>query len=48
MRGWKNAAAVMYGIESVPQNLLIDPKGIIIAKNLRGEDVYEKLEALIH
>lgn len=47
MNGWKNAVAVMYGINSVPQNMLIDPKGMIIATNLRGEDLTEKLSALI-
>ena len=47
LKGWKNEVAVMYGINSVPQNLLINPEGIIIAKNLRGEDLTEKLLALI-
>jgi len=47
LKGWKNGVAQMYGITSVPQNLLIDPQGIIIAKNLRGEDLTEKLSALI-
>lgn len=47
LKGWQNAVAVQYGIASVPQNLLIDPKGIIIAKNLRGEDLTEKLRAII-
>jgi peroxiredoxin len=48
LNGWKNAVAVMYGISSVPQNLLIDPKGNIIAVNLRGEDLSTKLSALIN
>jgi thiol-disulfide isomerase/thioredoxin len=47
LQGWKNAVATMYGITSVPQNLLINPQGVIIAKNLRGEDLTEKLSALI-
>lgn len=47
LKGWKNEVAVMYGINSVPQNLLIDPKGMIIAKNLRGEALTEKLKELI-
>ncbi|MCK7553525.1 TlpA family protein disulfide reductase [Chitinophaga sedimenti] len=40
---WSNAVAVQYGIQSVPSNLLIDPQGKIIAKNLRGEDLAKKL-----
>jgi peroxiredoxin len=47
LKGWKNEVAVMYGINSVPQNLLINPEGVIIAKNLRGGDLTEKLSALI-
>jgi thiol-disulfide isomerase/thioredoxin len=47
LKGWKNAVAAMYGINSVPQNLLINPDGIIIAKDLRGENLTEKLTALI-
>lgn len=46
-KGWKNEVALTYGIAAVPQNLLIDPQGVIIAKNLRGEDLTEKLSALI-
>lgn len=44
---WDNAVAVMYGIKAIPQNILIDPQGKIIARNLRGEDLEEKLSALI-
>jgi len=47
LKGWKNEVAVMYGINSVPQNLLIDPQGMIIAKNLRGEALTQKLKELI-
>ncbi len=44
---WKNAVAVQYGIQAIPQNLLLDPQGKIIAKNLRGEDLEEKLKEFI-
>ena len=40
---WNNAVAVQYGIQAIPQNLLIDPQGKIIGKNLRGEDLQKKL-----
>jgi len=43
LKGMKNEAAVMYGVESIPQNFLIDPKGKIIAKNLRGSALEEEL-----
>jgi len=47
LKGWKNEVALTYGINSVPQNLLIDPQGMIIGKNLRGEALTEKLRQLI-
>ncbi|MEJ2881476.1 TlpA disulfide reductase family protein [Pedobacter sp. GR22-6] len=40
----KGAAAV-YGIRSIPSNFLIDPNGVIIARNLRGDDLQKKLES---
>ena len=43
LKGWKNAAAELYSIRAIPQNLLIDPQGKIIAKNLRGEALETKL-----
>ncbi len=45
-KGGENEVAVMYGVQSIPQNYLIDPNGKIIAKNLRGEDL-EKTVAKI-
>ncbi|MBN1650547.1 MAG: AhpC/TSA family protein [Bacteroidales bacterium] len=44
---WSNAAGKLYGIRSIPQNILLDPDGIIIAKNLRGPALGEKLEELL-
>ncbi len=43
---WKNAVSVMYGIQAIPQNFLLDPQGKIIGKNLRGEALNKKLEEL--
>jgi peroxiredoxin len=36
LKGWNNEVAGLFQIRSIPQNLLIDPDGKIIAKNLRG------------
>ncbi len=47
LKYWNNAAGKLYGIQSIPQNILIDPKGIIIAKNLRGEALQKKLAELL-
>ncbi len=47
LKGWKNAAADLYGVRAIPQNVLIDPKGKIVAKNLRGEELASKLEEIL-
>ena len=46
LQGWDNAAGKLYGIRSIPSSVLLDPEGIIIAKNLRGEELRTKLEEL--
>jgi len=40
---WNNAVAQQYRVQSIPQNFLVGPDGRIIAKNLRGPDLEEKL-----
>lgn len=47
LKGWKNEVALQYGISSIPQNILVDPNGMVIAKNLRGDELYNKLSALV-
>ena len=47
LQGDKNAAALIYGINAYPTNFLIDEKGIIIAKNLRGDALNKKLQELL-
>ena len=43
LQSWNNAVAQLYRVQSIPQNFLIDPKGKIVAKDLRGEDLEKKL-----
>jgi len=47
LKFWNNAVAKLYGIQSIPQNLLIGPDGKIIAKNLRGSELHSKLEEIL-
>ena len=47
LKGWKCAAGVLYNIESIPQNVLIDEKGIIVAKNLRGSALSMELDKYV-
>lgn len=43
---WQSAAAGVYGINSIPASILFDGEGKIIATNLRGEKLGEKLQEL--
>ncbi len=43
LKGWKNEAAVLYGVTSIPSNFLVDPNGKIVAKNLKGAALNEVL-----
>jgi peroxiredoxin len=45
--GWKNEAAKLYGVMSIPANFLLDKEGKIIASNLRGADLENKLAELL-
>jgi len=47
LKFWNNEAAVKYRIQSIPQNFLLDPNGKIVAKNLRGPALKEKLCQLL-
>ncbi|WP_119078915.1 TlpA disulfide reductase family protein [Chitinophaga alhagiae] len=46
LKGWANEVGKLYGIRAIPQNLLLDPQGKIVAKNLRGEALESKLAEL--
>jgi len=37
LKGWRNAAAVEYGIKAIPASFLVDGEGVIIGVNLRGD-----------
>lgn len=47
LMGWKSEAAALYGVTGIPTNYLINEKGIIINKNLRGSDLINVLTKLI-
>lgn len=44
---WNSPIAKQYFINAIPQNFLIDPNGVIIARNLRGEALSTKLEDVL-
>ena len=44
LKGWKTVAAEVYGVNSIPDNLLIDPQGKIVARGLRAQALHQKLK----
>ncbi len=48
LKGWGNAVGAQFGIQSIPQNLLLNPDGKVIGKNLRGKDLVRKLNAVLN
>lgn len=47
LKGWQNAGAALYGVNSIPHTVLVDKEGVIVAKNLHGEALAEQIEALL-
>ncbi|MBF1424543.1 peroxiredoxin family protein [Prevotella histicola] len=47
LKGWECAAAKVYGIRSIPSNILIDPQGKIVAMDLRGSKLQTVLAELL-
>lgn len=48
LKYWGNDVVKLYDINAVPANYLIGPDGVILAKNVRGEDLEHALEKVIH
>ncbi|MFD0749183.1 redoxin domain-containing protein [Mucilaginibacter calamicampi] len=46
LRGDNNKAALIYGVNAYPTNYLINTNGVIIAKNVRGKALEDKLKEL--
>ncbi len=43
---WNSAAGKLYGINSIPSNVLVNREGIIVARNLQGDALRKKIEEL--
>ena len=48
VKGWDNRVAKLYGVSSIPHTVLLDKEGVIIEKNLRGEELREKVMELVN
>lgn len=46
LKGWQSEACRLYGIDAIPLTVLLDKEGKIIAKNLRGASLEQKLEEI--
>ncbi|WP_206610911.1 TlpA disulfide reductase family protein [Mariniphaga sediminis] len=44
---WKNAAAQLYAVNSIPSSLIVDKNGKIVAKNKRGEELRQTVSELL-
>lgn len=47
LKGWNNAAAKLYGVNSIPATVLVAQDGTILARNIRGEEIQKKLAELL-
>ncbi|MBL0054974.1 MAG: AhpC/TSA family protein [Chitinophagaceae bacterium] len=47
LKGWNSSVVPLYGIDGIPFNVLVDPQGKIVASNLRGGQLQQKLAEMI-
>ena len=45
LKGWECEGAALYGIQSIPANVLINEQGEIVAQNLRGDALLKEVES---
>lgn len=48
LKQWQNEVLSKYGVRSIPSNFLVDSKGVIVAKNVFGEDLDKLLGELLN
>ncbi|WP_256007134.1 TlpA disulfide reductase family protein [Pedobacter deserti] len=48
LKGWKEPAAALYNVRAIPQNVLVDSEGKIVATNLRAETLFNKVQQLLN
>jgi thiol-disulfide isomerase/thioredoxin len=47
LKQWGSEVVPLYGIQGIPFNVLVDPGGKVIAENLRGEELNQKLQEVL-
>lgn len=44
LKYWDSEIPALYGVRGIPSNVLLDPDGVIIAKNITGEELHAQLK----
>lgn len=47
LKKWKDPIALDYEVEGIPATFILDAKGNIVAKDLRGEELKAKVKELL-
>ncbi len=47
LKGWEDPIAKQYNITEIPSTFILDEKGVVIAVNLRGEELKNKIASLL-
>lgn len=47
LKGWQSEAAHAYSVDAIPACVLIDSEGVIVARNLRGDELSVKIGELL-
>lgn len=47
LKYWDSEIPALYGVRGIPANVLLDPDGVIIAKNITGEELHTKLKEVL-
>ena len=47
LKGWQSAPAQLYSVSGIPHTVLLDENNKIIAKNLRGDELKQKIAELL-
>ncbi len=47
LKGWECEGAKLYGVNAIPATVLVGQDGVIIARDLRGEEIATKLEEIL-
>lgn len=47
LKGWESAAAALYSVRSIPASFLLDENGVIVAKNVKGQNLHIAIDKMV-